>query len=481
MLGDLLIKYEEITGIICEIEKSSQETGKEESLVAAKNASKSKVTDIYGENTMMSKYYTYWEMCILNALTKTILKAIITLYELFSMPRQENNTNVLFTIKSKFVSSKEIMYNPNPEEIDHILKNKLILNFQNSGNDFIRWMSGTCKAPDISNLVEEKSELIRARYSYGYETNQNDDVKYYVQRLYEIVQNIGKNLANNKQKYTREYAVNKFGNWSQSQSIMEIALSKVGSLKNFEIKLSESASYLEEFKKKFHVTRNCDGNIVINNEELINKGIDQLYRVMIEMLKILAKQLEEIDIKNFTEQIEVNKGKLREPIKDSEFFKVVLDYISKIKSKKLNMKLKINDIGEKIHFLELHNYPFQSDIMVKFDMMLKNIIQSYEVIQKEWYNLLVKAQTKDDKLKVKKDILKKSTIEDVEALKKEVDVIYTEYKEFGPASDKIDLSTGFNKLMEYKGKLEEIVQKKKKHSSLPEALRYAYDPILFNF
>ena len=71
---------------------------------------------------------------------------------------------------------------------------------------------------------------------YGYETNQNDDVKYYVQRLYEIVQNIGKNLLNNRQKYTREYGGNKFGNWSQSQSIMEIALTKNGSLKTFALK-----------------------------------------------------------------------------------------------------------------------------------------------------------------------------------------------------------------------------------------------------
>ena len=108
MLGDLLVKYEEITGIICEIEKSSQESTKDETLVSNKSSIKPKMTDIYGENVLMSSYYTFWEMSILNALIKTILKAIITLYELFSMPRQENNINVLFTIKSKFVSSKEI-------------------------------------------------------------------------------------------------------------------------------------------------------------------------------------------------------------------------------------------------------------------------------------------------------------------------------------------------------------------------------------
>jgi dynein heavy chain len=447
--GDLLNKYEDITGIICEIEKSTFEpSNRDETGLQLVNKNPKKYVENLGENVAMGGYYRFWEISILNNLTKSILKAIITLYELFSMPRQEDNQNILFTIKSKFISSKEIMYNPNTLDIDQMLK-KLIGNFQNSGNDFLRWINNTCKSPDVTELIEERLEAIAGIYSYGAEINTNEDIKFYIQKLYSIVQKIDENLNNNKAKYTREYQRDYFGNWGSSRSKMEIHLERNKSLKNFEIKLNDIIEYLEDFKKKFSKRRICDGNCEINNEELINKGIEQIQKIMNDMLKILAKQVEEEDIKKLMDSIENSKEKLREKIVDSDTLKKVLDYISKISNKKLSMELKIKDIEEKLRFLELHNYPCLSDIFAKFELM-----------KKEWSNLRVKAIKKDEKLLTKKRNLAEETKKDVEILKENVKVIYKQYKESGPTTEKIDLMQGYHLLKEYNEKLQILKDKR---------------------
>jgi len=455
--GDLLNKYEDITGIICEIEKSTFEpSNKDETGLQLANKNQKKAVENLGENDDMAGYYRFWELSILNVLTKTILKAIITLYELFSMPRQVDNQNILFTIKSKFISSKEIMYNPNTLEIDQMLK-KLIGNFQNSGNDFLRWMDRSCKTPDVTELIEERLEGIASKYSYGAEINSNENIKFYIQKLYSIVSKIDENLNNNKSKYIREYQSDFFGHWGPSRSKMEIQLERNKSLKNFEIKVNSIMDYLQDFKKKFLKKRICDGNCEINNEELITRGDEQVRKIMNEMLKILAKQVEEEEIKKLMDSIDNSKEKLREKIVDSDTLKKVLDYISKISNKKLSMELKIKDIEEKLHFLQLHNYEG-----------LRHIYDKFEIMKREWSNLRVKAIKKDQKLLTKKRNLAEETKKDVEILKDDVGIIYKQYKESGPTTDKVDLMQGYHLLKEYNEKLHAL---KEKRNSIVECQR----------
>ena len=270
---------------------------------------------------------------------------------MFSMPRQANNSNLLFTVKSRFVSSKEIMYIPNHIDLDHILK-KLVTGFQYTGNEFIRWMDTTCKAPEYKDLGDEKLDLIIPRYTYGHDINENPDIKSYISKLYWIFTKIEENLGANKQKYFRVYCDDKFGNWSFSKPQMQKQLEGNKILKRFEIKLNESLEYLEfSFKKKFSVTKNCEGNCIINNEDLINKGVDQIKLVMNKMLGILETDLEDVDLKQFSDKIEEDKMKLNEKVTDSDSLKNVLDNISKIHSSKMEMELRILEIEEKLHFL----------------------------------------------------------------------------------------------------------------------------------
>lgn len=458
IINDLLNKYDDITGILVEIEKSTFEQNKDENtlIIALQNKNsdnnkmiKPKASEL-GERAEMGSYYRYWEICILNALTKSILKAVITIYQLFSISRQENNQNFLFTIKSKFISSKEIMYNPN-DDIDLILK-KFVLNFGKSGNEFIRWLNGSCKTPDTKDLIEEKFEQIAQHYSYGTEIENNKDIRSFINSLFGIIQKLGEVLKENVVKYIkRAYQNPHFGNWGQTvTTIVEKELQKnKTSLKIFEKKLAESEDYLEKFKKDFHPRRPCDGNCEINNEELINKGIEQIRKVMNDMLKILASQLEDDDMKKIGDIIQLNKNKLNEKITDSESLKKVLDYISKIQNKKLSMELKMKDIEEKLHFLKLHNYP-----------NLKELQNKFETYKKEWDNLRVKAKKKDDKLLTKKKNLADETKKDVMLLKEEVGVIYKQYILSGPATDKVDLGQGIALLREYNEKLEVLKSRK---------------------
>ena len=136
-------------------------------------------------------------------------------------------------------------------------------------------------------------------------------------------------------------------------------------------------------KKKREKQKICSGNFLINNEELITKGKEQINKVINDILKILVKELEEEDMKKFSEIINSNKEKLKEKTNSSDELKKVLGYVSKINGKKLSMELKIHSMSEKIHFLELHHYPGLDDIEKHF-----------KTLKKEWDNLRVKAKKK---------------------------------------------------------------------------------------
>jgi hypothetical protein len=332
---------------------------------------------------------------MLNALSKCILKAIITINGLFTIDvnsnylnQKQKEQNVLFTVKSKFISNKEVLYNPNSNEIDMELKTRLITCFQNTGKEFIRWMNGTCKTPSIENVEEKDKEYIRNKYSYGTEIDDNQDLKTFVSKLYERLTKISNSLDNNKAKYIREYESEYFGYWGQNaRSIYENQLDKNKTLKNFEKKVSLILSYANDFEKKREKQKICSGNFLINNEELITKGKEQINKVINDILKILVKELEEEDMKKFSEIINSNKEKLKEKTNSSDELKRVLGYVSKINGKKLSMELKIHSMSEKIHFLKLHHYPGLDDIEKHF-----------KTLKKEWDNLRVKAKKKDDNL-----------------------------------------------------------------------------------
>jgi hypothetical protein len=344
-----------------------------------------------GERAEMVQYYHYWENCMLNALSKCILKAIITINGLFTIDvnsnylnQKQKEQNVLFTVKSKFISNKEVLYNPNSNEIDMELKTRLITCFQNTGKEFIRWMNGTCKTPSIENVEEKDKEYIRNKYSYGTEIDDNQDLKTFVSKLYERLTKISNSLDNNKAKYIREYESEYFGYWGQNaRSIYENQLDKNKTLKNFEKKVSLILSYANDFEKKREKQKICSGNFLINNEELITKGKEQINKVINDILKILVKELEEEDMKKFSEIINSNKEKLKEKTNSSDELKRVLGYVSKINGKKLSMELKIHSMSEKIHFLKLHHYPGLDDIEKHF-----------KTLKKEWDNLRVKAKKK---------------------------------------------------------------------------------------
>jgi dynein heavy chain len=430
VITELLAKYDDITEIIKEIEKSSRE-----SLKDTKDKDKSE----------MAGYYSYWEVCILNALTKTILKALITLNELFTMQRMKNDTNILFTIKAKHHTCKDILFNPNNEEIEDIISKKLIRNFLKSASDFIRWKNTTCDKPNIDLIeTDELKEEFKNKYSYHKWIDNNTEIKNYASGLMSMVIGIKKEIDHNKDKYIKEYTNENFGNWVPSKSKMQRELEKNKSLRNFEAKLTASQNYLNKFVKNFPVMRYCTGNVLINNEDLIIKGVEQIGKVMNDLLKILATQVEE-DMKKFINLINTYKEKLKEKITDTESLKNALNYISKIRNKKLSMELKMKEIDEKLHFLSLHNY-----------IELGTLQENFEKYKKEWSNLRVKAARKDDKLEHKKRNLAEETKRGTEQLKQELDVIYKRFQENGPASEKTALNEGLRVLLAYNEELEKL-------------------------
>ena len=100
VIGELLNKYQEITATLKDIERMTFEGTREE------GAKGKKENEELGERAEMVQYYHYWENCMLNALSKCILKAIITINGLFTIDanssflnQKQKEQNVLFTVK----------------------------------------------------------------------------------------------------------------------------------------------------------------------------------------------------------------------------------------------------------------------------------------------------------------------------------------------------------------------------------------------
>jgi hypothetical protein len=118
-------------------------------------------------------------------------------------------------------------------------------------------MNGTCKTPSIENVEEKDKEYIRNKYSYGTEIADNQDLKTYVNKLYQRIGKISLSLEDNKSKYTREYESEHFGYWGQNaRSRYENELDKNKTLKNFEKKVSLILFYLTDFEKKREKQKN---------------------------------------------------------------------------------------------------------------------------------------------------------------------------------------------------------------------------------
>ena len=110
VIGELLNKYQEITTTLKDIERMTFEGSKDENALSL-NVKAKKENEELGERAEMVQYYHYWENCMLNALSKCILKSIITLNGLFtidtsttSLTQKQKEQNVLFTVNKTFCS-----------------------------------------------------------------------------------------------------------------------------------------------------------------------------------------------------------------------------------------------------------------------------------------------------------------------------------------------------------------------------------------
>lgn len=475
VIYELLNKYEDISNIILEIQKVTAEN-----IVSLKNntdnynnksSKKNNIESIQiknnDNNRLMSDYYNHWEKTILASLTKAILRSIISIYEMFKIGKQPNNENILFTIKSRFINSKEIMFNPNSLDIDQLLR-KFIKSFWGAGSEFIRWIDGTCKPPlEYKDFSEDKLEAIVPKYTYDAYISENDDIRHYAYELYLIIKKIIENMDDNKTKYMLVYIKEEFGNWNNSKAKVEKDLERHKSLRHFEIKINKMLVYMDNFKKKFSNKRVCEGNYIINNEELNNKGVEQLKSIINNMLTILVNHIEEIDLKNFKEEIEKNKEKINEKVVDPDSLKQVLSNISEVHQKQLDIDLKTLEIEEKIHFLELYNYNKIDELKNKFN-----------TCKKEWSNLRVKAIKKDKMLDKNKIALKLDTENSVKEMINDLDKIYSEYESSGPTALNVSLDDGLIKLDKYNILLEEL--KSKKNSIVQCQKLFGIDIIPFN-
>jgi dynein heavy chain len=86
----------------------------------------------------MLEYYRYWERRVFNAITKMIVRALLSLKNLFT---KKENRPPLFKVKS--VNPPDVAYYPSQQDIEKLLQS-ITTNILESAKSFPRWKNGRC-------------------------------------------------------------------------------------------------------------------------------------------------------------------------------------------------------------------------------------------------------------------------------------------------------------------------------------------------
>lgn len=374
----------------------------------------------------MKDYYYYWERRVYNALTKMILRALLSYKNLIAQPSSKQTP--LFQITAEY-NHPFLNTQPPLQEVEAILR-KLLYNILHTSDIFWRWKDGTCifcetsKGPNDEPIQKNnfRQEIIdnpiitQISFIIGDIKNKCSDKARNFKEMWEDDRK--KHLWDKKNKLSVDKLIDK----NPSTTLLELKMSYYNNMK---------LEYDEMPKERNAFFISVSFNNVI--ESFKSQAKDWLDRHG-AILKIMGER-ELIQIKK---EIEDYHEKLREETNVIDDLKSILNIIAEINNSTMIMEFRISDVMEKYRTLKMYNQNVEPE---KMDEAFS--------LEEKWEELVKEAKLKDHKLLHVKKHFAKETKEEVLAFKSELKGIYQEYKLNGPGANETSLDKGLELLNFY--------------------------------
>ena len=196
--------------------------------------------------------------------------------------------------------------------------------------------------------------------------------------------------------------------------------------------------------------------IIIDNSAVINRNLEKFD----DWLNLLGNGLKDLSNKELNAIIKETtdyERLLNQDPSNIEALKYLLNIISEIKNKSMEMEFRISDVQEQFRILNMY-YQVEEEIQKQADSIGPN-----------WNALIYQAKKKDFEMNDHKKSFAEITKKEVLNLKEVLRQNFEEYKAHGPGSDNITLEEGIQLLNKSKDQNKEL-NKKREEAVLAEKL-----------
>ena len=392
----------------------------------------------------MRMYYFYWERRVYNALIEMITRGLLTFKSLIN--RKRSRPIPLFKVSTEFQYMKVITV-PHINEI-RVTMNNLVKTIKDVAGGFPRWTEGTCKALDISDENLRSNDL--ARMTFLKDVNDNRVIMLISMEMSELKKMTFERLEKYKSVWEEDKgeATNSYANfkkiiWNQKNKFkIEKIIEKNPSIANFEFFIEYFHGFLCQFKKEKQESN--AGFIRVDFSNVKNAFIVQcqesLDRISQKLLNIGVKQADGIKkrIEDYDQSIDQDAKTLKE-------LKQNLNVIRNIRDQTMDIELLIEEVSEKFRILKKFKLREEGGGMQVVDN-LKN----------KWEALIIRTKLIDMSLADKKKEFAVRTKEQVEELKRNIEIMYKEFKERGPGSKGVALGEGLIRLQSFNSQVADL-------------------------
>jgi dynein heavy chain len=400
----------------------------------------------------MLEYYHYWERRVFNAITKMIIKALLTLQALFT---KKDKRPPLFKVKSVY-NPPEVTYYPSQDDIGKLLQS-ITTNILDSAKVFIRWRDGRCDLCEPKIVNDEKVD----NHTFYKDVSRIQSILTLQMVINDACSRLSDRLNKNSEYWKKNYD-QKYKLWDEKT---KSRVEKLGE-KSTPFSSIESKMYLYDSLIKNLNEANPEKRalfVVIDNSPVQAAVIKQAK----SWLKMLCEILNDMLTKNskrISEEIDKFRADLTEQPNDIQGLKAFLSVIAQINGIHMTMEFRLSEVEEQVRTLRMYKRTlsgaFEEKMKFELDPQLAEVADN---LRARWGDLRVEAIRKDWSILETKREFAEKTRKEVQIFQSEIRQVHGRYMSEGPGAETTPLKTGSDLLEHYKQEVASLNKRREDH------------------
>lgn len=400
----------------------------------------------------MLEYYAYWERRVFNAITKMIIKSLLTLQALFT---KKDKRPPLFKVKSVY-NPPEVSYYPSQDDIGKLLQG-ITTNILDSAKAFPRWRHGRCEFCEPRMINDERVDV----HTFYKDVSKIQSILSLQMVINDSCSRLSDRLNKNSEHWKKNYD-QKYKLWDEKT---KSRVEKLGE-KSTPFSSIESKMYLYDSLIKNLSDANPEKRalfVVIDNSPVQAAVIKQA-KSWLKMLCDILNDMLTKNSKRISDEIDKFRSDLTEQPNDIQGLKAFLSVIAQINGIHMIMEFRLSEVEEQVRTLRMYKKTlsgaFEENLGFKLDDQLAETADS---LRARWGDLRVEAIRKDwSILETKKEFAEKTKTE-VRVFQSEIRQVHAKYLSEGPGAEGTNLKAGSDLLEHYKQEVANLNRRREDH------------------